>query len=206
MEEEKVLENTNELLVNKQETDNLGKIGSILSVVFSTFYAILLFLIGIIFIALNIVSLGILFVSLGTIAIFSSYLSFNFLRTFENKTETGILALFFGGVIGGILILMSDPKKIDVYSSEGFLLGKVQTTPEATALINIYEKQESSISKEFNKSKDLKSKIESEIDLLKFKSELENLIDETEQLKRNQNRKNLDSLKVEKNWWNNWTK
>ncbi len=84
--------------INNGEVDGIGKVGAILNIVFASFALVfsvflIIFLIGIPLVIGEICAI---------------VWNVKFLKTGNSKTTAGVLGLIFGGLIGGILVLVYD--------------------------------------------------------------------------------------------------
>ena len=84
--------------------DSVGKAGAVLNIIGSLFFVIL----GFVFILFFVISIPMLIGS-----IFSIICNIQFLSGKDNKVEAGVLGLLFSGLLGGILVLVSQRETVN---------------------------------------------------------------------------------------------
>ena len=96
--------------MEKEKPDGLGLAGAIISIIGAVSLLILFITLAISAFSISILGLGIFFLILAACPLISIIMSSLFIKDYKRKIPTGIMALIFGGLIGGIFILVSSEK------------------------------------------------------------------------------------------------
>lgn len=95
----------------KIKPNGLGIAGAILSIIGSSFFLLMFLIFGISLLIGGFPLLGILFLLIFGVNVLNIIVSGMFLVDYNKKILAGVLGIIFGGILGGIFILVSDSKK-----------------------------------------------------------------------------------------------